>query len=255
MSLNYINGCAPPGRVIHVISRVIKQGRILAHTEAEFVGADGTPLIRSSHVKYIVPPSRLWNMLLAMRTSGTDHDFGQKDSAPLSIPRTEIEDDESVGVFSPFFDATHVERLKLVKRGEATGDSESTETYATFALVGGGTGDKSLEGVLQGCSAMSPLGDVSAASATEWTSAYSGTLDVDGGLRMGNGCDEQDTPQYVLVCGISLSLDDDTSVLAFTSAMAAARSGSSTSTGPSSLRKTNTMRSTASPVAASTAAA
>ena len=59
--------------------------------------------------------------------------------------------------------------------------------------------------------------DVSAASATEWTSAYSGTLDVDGGLRMGNGCDEQDTPQYVLVCGISLSRDDDTSVLAFTS--------------------------------------
>ena len=86
-----------------------------------------------------------------------------------------------MGVFAPFFDATYVTKLKLVRR-----DAAGASTYATFTLTGDdGTGAKSLEGVLQGCSSKSMTGDVSPPSVEEWTSAYSGTLDDDGGLRLG----------------------------------------------------------------------
>ena len=69
LSLQYINGCPPGGEVV-VTSRVTRQGRIICHTDTEFRRAeDGAVMIRASHVKYVVPPSRLWGLLLNMRTS------------------------------------------------------------------------------------------------------------------------------------------------------------------------------------------
>ena len=69
MSLQYLNGC-PPGGEVRVVSRVTRQGRILCHPDTTFYRvSDGAVMIRASHVKYVAPPSRLWGLLLAMRTA------------------------------------------------------------------------------------------------------------------------------------------------------------------------------------------
>ncbi len=55
----------------------------------------------------------------------------------------------------------------------------------------------SLLDVLRECSvtSMGQTDEVFPESATTWTTAYSGTLVEDGGLRMSNGCEGEDTPQ------------------------------------------------------------
>ena len=61
-----------PGSVVHVTSRILRQGKKLVHTEAVFragPGADAALLFVCSHVKYCEPPSLFWLPLLWLRTS------------------------------------------------------------------------------------------------------------------------------------------------------------------------------------------
>jgi len=70
LSVSRAADCAP-GSVVHVTSRILRQGKKLVHTEAVFRAGpqpDSPLLFVCSHIKYCEPPA-LWLPLLWLRTS------------------------------------------------------------------------------------------------------------------------------------------------------------------------------------------
>lgn len=110
------------------------------------------------------------------------------------------------GAFEAFRTFTGTRFVKISKLS-----GRNAGMHATFRLVS--VLSRSMRDTILNCGTTPSY--TSGASATRWTSRYSGTK-VDGALPMYDRNNRQRALRYMFICGINTSSDDDRSILAFT---------------------------------------
>jgi len=150
---------------------------------------------------------------LIVRTTSYRQDYGQTTPA---IVTSFAADTAPAGVFPAFGGVTEFSQFMLLK----TAGNNNVGDYAVYDLVTAVSGRSLLDILVEDCR---PAACVSSNDTVRdgprveggWTSEYSG-LRTAGALQMRSPSNLTVTPEYMFVCGVSESSDNDQSVLAFT---------------------------------------